>query len=164
MSAKEPTEVTEEEFQVVDQSSLPRGSVLKPCQLSIEVLTDKYRGIEMDSLIGRYHELTRELMDVQVALREMNILEGFKRMTEEQQALQLLYEPHMDKLKYYAGHNNIVAITRHADLYNEEETFGEDLDFKFKFYKTLEDALAFTDGLSMDVQEGILVSPLFLAL
>jgi len=162
MSAKEP--VTEDEFQIVDEKSLPRGSVLKPCQLSIEVLTDKYRGIEMDSLIGRYHELTRELMDVQIALREMNILEGFKRMTEEQQALQLLYEPEMDTLKYYAGHNNIVSITRHADLYNEEEDYGESFPFKFKFYKTLEDALAFTDGLPINIQEGILVSPLFLAL
>jgi len=165
MSKEETTkEETEEEFQMIDKQDLPRGSVLKPCQLRIEVLKDKYKGVKLSEVIQRYQQLTSELMNVQIALRELNILEGFKKMTGEQQALQLLYEPSMEILKQYAGHNNIVSITRHDDIYNDEENFGENFPFKFKFYHTLEEALVYTDTLPVDIQETMLISPLFLAL
>lgn len=163
MSAKKPSK-EEEDFYVVDKSSIPRGSILKPCQLSIEVLKDKYRNVKMQDIIDKYMELTRELFDVQTQLRELNILEGYKRMTPEQQALQLLYESHMDQLKQRAGMNNIVAITRHPDIFNTDIDSEDNFPFKMCFYKTLDNALAYTDGLPLETQESILITPLFLTI
>ena len=109
------------DFQVVDEKDLPRGSILKPVQLSINVLKDKYKGVKKVDVMTRFVELSTQLNEIQIQLRELNVLEGYNRMNETQKELQHVFETDMEFLKEEAEYNNIVAMSRNEVFDNIKE-------------------------------------------
>lgn len=150
---------SDEDFQVVD---LPRGSCLAPVDLTINQLKEKYRGVDIGDVIQEYKLVANEMLRVQLQLRELNVLEGYKNMNEVQQKLQDMYDVDSVFLKSNAGYNNIVAL--HLGDIFENKRDQDERKYSYRFFKDLAEGLAFTEGLPEDIQNEVLLAPLFLSI
>lgn len=152
--------MTEEGFEVVDR--VPQGSCLAPVDLTIHQLKEKYRGVKIQDVTMEYQRLAREMLRVQLQLREMNVLENYERMGDSQQKLQDMCDMDSCFLKTNAGYNNIVAL-HPGDLF-ENKRDKDEKKYSYMFFKDLAEGLTFTEGLPEEVQNEILLVPLFLSI
>lgn len=150
----------------INSQIIPKGSSIMPSVETIDALKEKYKNVNINHVVSQYHKLTRALFDIQVQLRELNIIYGYERMTAHQQHLMHICDSNQEKFKVEASYNNIVAIHDGNHFYNNNVLVDETTEsiVSYRFFKNVNEAVDYTDTLPIEIQEKILVSPLFIAI
>ena len=132
----------------------------------IDVLIDKHKNTSAGELVAEYRRLATDMYEISVQLRELSIVEGFKRMTPEQQELQRTLESDMKFLRETGAtsKSNIVGL-QDGDLFENMRTTDKDVKYSFKMFHDMQEAVDHVESLPDDVDTGtLLLAPLFLAI
>jgi hypothetical protein len=145
---------------------IPKGSSVMPSVETIDALKDKYKNVNINHVVSEYHKLTKALFDIQIKLRELNIIYGYEQMTSNQKHLMHICDSNQEKFKVEASYNNVVAIHDGNHFYNHNVLVDELTEsiVSYRFFKDVNEAVDYTDTLPIETQAKILVTPLFIAI
>ena len=140
-------------------------SELKPIELKISDLMKKYENEDFNAFCLEFQRAAKHLQDLNKKMRELNVIQEFLKMTNEQKHLNQFLENNRDKIKNEASHKNVIVLFYGENNKFEIQTNYEEKTICYSFFANIETASDFCDEeFEEENLKNLLVSPIFIAI
>ncbi len=145
------------------QSGLDIPYQLKPINLKIAELKEKYKNVSTKLIFHEFQQTAKKMQELNNKIREIHVLEQYNVLTENQKFLHDELDEKLQNFQNDSNKKNIVLLIFNTN--NELlKNVSECEKYKYEFFESIEEASTFVDENTSEEDEGnIYIAPLFLA-